>query len=175
MGTIRGLPERRFKELLQKIVDEDYPCLGICYGSSLIAHQQGSELSKDFAESVGPVSVNLTDAGKQDRLLKGVPSQFTALTGHHEGVARLSSNAVLLASASACPVEIFRYGNNVYCIQFHPEAVARNWEVRIRLYFNHGYFEPHEADELIRAAYAADVRWPRHILRNFAQVYKVSA
>jgi GMP synthase (glutamine-hydrolysing) len=47
-----------------------------------------------------------------------------------------------------CPVQMFRIGENVYATQFHPEADAEEFILRINTYRNHGYFEPHEADEL---------------------------
>ena len=61
--------------------------------------------------------------------------------------------------------------SNVYATQFHPEADAPDFEQRIRIYKDHGYFPPETADDLIAACHAAEVTVPGEILRRFAERY----
>lgn len=46
------------------------------------------------------------------------------------------------------PVQMFRVGEDVYATQIHPEGDAEEFALRIDIYANHGYFEPHEAEAL---------------------------
>jgi GMP synthase (glutamine-hydrolysing) len=78
---------------------------------------------------------------------------------------------VLLAGSSACPVQAFRLGSNVYATQFHPELDVDSLVMRIETYRDFGYFEPEEFDELIGVARAAVVTEPPRILAGFVQRY----
>ena len=66
---------------------------------------------------------------------------------------------------------MIRVGQNVYATQFHPEANATDFEQRINIYKNFGYFPPEDAQRLIKICHAADVTKPGEILRRFAQRY----
>lgn len=70
-----------------------------------------------------------------------------------------------------CPVQMFRVGENVYATQFHPEADAAEIMLRIDTYRNHGYFEPHEADELKEQVRHKSVPYAHKILRRFVERY----
>ena len=80
-------------------------------------------------------------------------------------------HAVVLATSSACPVQAFRVGMNVYATQFHPELDAASLQTRIDAYRNYGYFPPEEAEELKAVARERDVEWPATILRRFVRRY----
>ena len=66
---------------------------------------------------------------------------------------------------------MFKYRDNVYATQFHPEADADGFETRIKIYRNKGYFPPETADSLIDMCRAADVFAPEMVLRNFVARY----
>ncbi|MFV2034283.1 MAG: glutamine amidotransferase, partial [Halocynthiibacter sp.] len=66
-------------------------------------------------------------------------------------------------------------GQNVYATQFHPEAGAEVFELRIRLYRNNGYFDPEDANRLIALWRSVKVRAPELILLNFVKNYRVPA
>ena len=67
---------------------------------------------------------------------------------------------------------MIRHGRNVYATQFHPEADAADFETRIRIYRNHGYFPPEDAEALIETCHGAEVTVPGVILRRFADRYR---
>ena len=67
---------------------------------------------------------------------------------------------------------MIRYGKNVYATQFHPEADADVFELRIRFYKDRGYFQPDEADLLIEECRDEDVRIPEVMLRRFVEIYR---
>ena len=102
-----------------------------------------------------------------DPLLQGLPAQFQAFVGHKEAVQALPDGCTHLVASAPCPVQMIRYGQNVYATQFHPEADAHDFEERIRIYRNHGYFPPDDADRLIAECHAAEVTVPGEMLRRF--------
>jgi GMP synthase (glutamine-hydrolysing) len=128
-------------------------------------------VDRRYAEPVGPVTVTLTPAGRQDPLLSGLPAAFDAFTGHKEAISTLPRHAVLLATSPGCPVQAFRIGSRVYATQFHPELDAAGLCTRIDVYKHAGYFQPEQADELKALAYRSNVVHPPEILRRFAGSY----
>jgi GMP synthase (glutamine-hydrolysing) len=93
------------------------------------------------------------------------------LLGHKEACDEVPRGAVLLMTGEACPVQMFRVGENVYATQFHPEGDAEGFTTRIHVYKHHGYFEPHEADALITAVADAQTPHAQDILARFVRRY----
>lgn len=157
--------------LMPQITELDHPFLGCCYGLGILAAHLGGDVSKiQFGEAVGPVLCEMvTDV--IDPLVAGLPAQFQAFVGHKEAVQALPEGCVHLLTSDPCPFQMIRYGQNVYATQFHPEADATDFERRIRIYADHGYFPPEQADNLIATCHKADVTVPGEIMRRFAQRY----
>ncbi|MEV7606829.1 glutamine amidotransferase [Paenarthrobacter sp. NPDC089322] len=163
--------ETELSTLLDRIVAEDFPFLGACYGVGTLGVHQGATIDRRFGEPVGPTKIMLTVEGSKDPLLHGLPTTFEAFVGHKEACAKLPGHAVLLASSAACPVHMFRIKNNLYATQFHPELDADGLITRINIYKNAGYFPPDAADELIGTARQSSVTEPMRVLRNFTERY----
>lgn len=163
--------ERELAALLDRIVAEDFPFLGACYGVGTLGRHQGAVIDRTFGEQLGGVEIELTEAGLADPLLHGMPRRFTAFTGHKEACTRLPSHAVLLASSQACPVHMFRIKQNLYATQFHPELDAEGLVTRIDIYRHAGYFPPESAEELMADARRYTATEPMKILRNFVAHY----
>ena len=147
-STIQKKIEADFNKLLQQVVTRDFPFFGACSGNGLLGNYLGTRISTKYSEPVNCVTLDITEAGKQDKLLKSFPEQIDVLLGHKEAVDTTPEGATLLMTDRDCPVQMFRVGENIYATQFHPEADAKEFSLRIDTYRNHGYFEPHEADEL---------------------------
>ncbi len=163
--------EADFNRLLKHVVALDMPFLGACSGNGLLGNYLGTPISNKYREPVSCVTLNLTEDGKQDPLLAGFPEQIDVLLGHKEAVDTTPDGAVLLMTGSACPVQMFRVGTNVYATQFHPEADADEFALRIDIYRNHGYFKPHEADELKKQTSQKPTPYAQKILRRFVEKY----
>lgn len=163
--------EREISTLLDEVVDRDFPFLGACYGVGTLGRHQGATIDFTYGEPVGGTTVRVTEEGKADPLLQGIPHAFSAFVGHKEAVRILPSHAVLLASSKACPVQMFRIKENLYGTQFHPELDAEGIATRIRIYKNAGYFEPDEADTLIDETAQWDVSSAHKVLANFTAAY----
>lgn len=162
--------------LMPEITARDFPFLGCCYGIGILGHHLGRVVSKEnYSEEVGTADCSLTEAGRDDPLLEGFPSDFLAFVGHKEAVQRLPDGCVHLVSSPTCPYQMIRFGQNVYATQFHPEADSDGFEVRINIYKHRGYFPPEDAENLIAMCRNAHVLAPEGVLRNFVARYKVSA
>ncbi|MCA9364045.1 glutamine amidotransferase [Candidatus Kaiserbacteria bacterium] len=172
-SDIQKKVETDFTRLLSKVIKKDIPFLGACSGNGLVGNFCGGTISKKYGELVGGVDVTVTEEGKKDPLLRGLPNTFRALVGHKEACETTPPGAVLLARSTTCPVQMFRVGKNVYATQFHPEADADVFIVRIHVYKNYGYFPPEEADALIERIQQEDVPVPKKILRRFIDQYRV--
>ncbi len=165
--------EAACRALLPRIVGGDMPFLGCCYGMGLLADHLGAAVSKArYGEPVGPAPVRLTDAGRDDPLLEGMPDRFDVLVGHKEAAQEVPPGATLLVEGAACPVQMIRVRRNVYATQFHPEADAEVFATRIRVYRHRGYFDPGEADALIARVRAAAADLAPRILHNFVRRYR---
>jgi len=159
--------------LMPEITQRDFPYLGCCYGIGILAHHLGGTVSQErYGEAIGPVSCSVTPEGVDDPLLDGQPQHFFALVGHKEAVQVLPSGCVHLVQSNPCPFQMIRHGNNVYATQFHPEADADVFEERIRIYKDHGYFDPADAQFLIANCHAQEVFVPERILGRFVNRYR---
>ena len=163
--------ETELQDLLERIVAEDYPFLGACYGIATLTQHGGGVIDTTYGEPVGAVPISRTEAGRTDPLLADVPDTFHAFVGHKEACRVLPAGAVLLATSPHCPVQMFRIGQNVYATQFHPELDADGLITRITVYDRHGYYPPEQAEEVAAGARRADVSQAPHLLRAFVTRY----
>jgi len=164
--------EAGFLHLLARIDARDYPFLGACSGSSLLGSYCGSRISDTYAEAVGGADIFLTDAGREDPLLRDFPSPFRVLLGHKEACNAVPPGTVLLARSAACPVQMMRLRNNIYATQFHPEGDPEGFAVRIHAYRHHGYFAPETADALVDAVNKERTPYAQQILSRFVRRYR---
>jgi len=170
-SAIQKRIESDFMELIGRVIDADFPFLGACSGNSLLGAYCGARISRKYGEPVGGVDITLTEAGRADPLLAGLPGTFRVLLGHKEACDEVPPGAVLLASSETCPVQMFRLKRNIYATQFHPEGDLEGFTVRINVYRYHGYFEPDTAEDLIAAVAGEDTPAPKRILRRFVERY----
>lgn len=165
--------EQAIMGLMPEICARDLPYLGCCYGIGILGHHlsPGIVSKAAYGEPVGAVDCTLTDDGRADPLLAGLPENFRAFVGHKEAVQALPPGTVRLVTSGPTPFQMLRFGQNVYATQFHPEADAEGFETRIHIYKHKGYFPPETADALIAMVRGEDVRFPELILRNFVARY----
>lgn len=167
--------ELQLAELLEEIIEKDFPYLGACYGIGILSRHIGGQVSKEkYGEGVGAVTIRLSEEARHDPLLAGVAAEFRAFGGHKEACQDLPDTAVLLANSEGCPIQIIRVKNNIYAAQFHPELDSEGLALRINAYRNAGYFPPQEADQLIALTAKENVTEPEKIFKNFVDRYKES-
>lgn len=163
--------EAEMSGLLDRLVAADFPFLGACYGVGTLGVHQGGVIDGTYGEEIGPVTITLTEEGRDDPLLAGMPTSFDAFVGHKEACRVLPASATLLASSQTCPVQMFRVRSNLYATQFHPELDVDGITTRIRVYREFGYYEPVEADEVLARVTGADVQHAHRVLAAFVERY----
>lgn len=163
--------EAFYEQLFDRIVPADFPFLGCCSGNGLLGNYCGTRISKKYSEPIGSVEIKVTSEGAEDPLLIDLPRAFTARVGHKEACDSVPKDATLLATSGPCPVQMFRIGQNIYATQFHPEADAREFILRVHTYKNYGYFAPEEAEGLIAKIQQVKTHVPKEILKRFVRYY----
>jgi GMP synthase (glutamine-hydrolysing) len=107
-------------KLIEEALKRELPILGICLGSQILAHVLGARVQKHTDREMGWYDVHFTEAATSDPLL-GDFKPCEKLFQSHGDVFDIPSSAVHLASSDLCMGQAFRYGKNVYGIQFHLE------------------------------------------------------
>lgn len=113
------------------VKDLGRPYLGICLGHQLLAEALGGKVGLMKLPEVGLAEVEVTPAGRDDRLFDGFGRTIETLQWHGAEVQRLPEGAVILASNTACSVQAFRWGRHAYGFQCHVEitdTTVGDWE-----------------------------------------------
>lgn len=101
---------------------ERVPVLGVCFGHQLLAAALGGAVERNpRGPEVGTREVSLTDAGRADPLLAGLPDPLPVQQFHEDHVPATPPGAVLLAEGRHAPVQAFARGPRLRAVQFHPE------------------------------------------------------
>jgi GMP synthase-like glutamine amidotransferase len=111
----------KVKDHIRAVLDSGKPYLGICLGGQLLADVLGAKVSTGSYGEVGTHSVSLTEKGVEDPLFRSVPGRFTTFQWHNDSFA-IPEGADRLACSDICPNQAFRFGENAYGLQFHPEV-----------------------------------------------------
>ena len=170
-SAVQHRVEGELRTLADRVVAADFPFLGACYGVGTLGVLRDGLVDRTYGEPVGAVEVELTEAGRADRLFGVLPGRFEVFLGHKEAVTRPPAGAVVLARSASCPVQAFRLGDHVYATQFHPELDLDGLCTRIDVYRHHGYFAPEAAEGLKVAARTRQVVHPPRLLARFAELY----
>src|SRR3989449_4029704 len=109
--------------LLTEVLEAGMPALGICLGAQLIAKAAGAEVTAGEEKEIGWYPLTLTEEGKKDRLLAGLPDTFPVFQWHGETF-DVPRGAVRLAGSERYSNQAFRLGEQVYGLQFHLETTA---------------------------------------------------
>lgn len=170
-SAVQRRVEAEFSALLDEVVARDFPFFGACYGVGTLGVHEGATIDSTYREPISVIEVTLTEAGEADPLLEGMPPTFAAFVGHKEAISTLPASATLLATGTACPVQMFRVGENVYATQFHPECDVEAISTRIRAYAGYGYFGEGELEPTLEAVRRLPVIHTPAILRAFVERY----
>lgn len=157
--------------VLGEIQDRNFPFMGICYGLGLMTKRLGGTVGYDISEDVSAPLLSVTEEGRKDSILDGVPDQFNAYVGHHESVLECPPGMTRLVSGEFAPVQMARVGENIYLTQFHPELDLEALLLRIDVFADHGYFPQEERMQIEEEISLVDVAPSHQVLTNFANRY----
>jgi GMP synthase (glutamine-hydrolysing) len=122
MSVNDPLPWLRQEERhIVRAISSGVPVLGICLGAQLLAKCLGARVRPMGSKEIGWYPVRLTEAGVEDRLLRGLQAQETVFQWHGDTF-DLPDGAVQLAESELCCNQAFRHAENLYGLQFHPEV-----------------------------------------------------
>ncbi len=107
--------------VIEQALRQGKPVLGICLGAQLLAHVLGAPVRRHERPEIGWYDLHLTDAGQADPML-GKLAPRTPVFQWHGYTFDLPAGAVQLARTDTCEQQAFRWGENAYGLQFHPEV-----------------------------------------------------
>lgn len=163
--------EDQLLEFSERLIAQDFPTLGICYGMHALNLAAGGSLTGAFGEDIGAPVISLTEAGLTDELTGQLPRNFQSFLGHHDSVGTPPAGSAVLAYSELCPIQMLRIGNNLYGTQFHPEIDNEGMKIR-NDYYAGDYFDLEKAETIEKERAAADVDGANYLITAFTQRYR---
>src|SRR6266513_39083 len=102
-----------------RVINGDFPVLGICYGMQLMAHVLGGDVVAEGKREYGPATVEIADRGG---IFEGLSAQERAWVSHGDTVRRPPDGFSVVARTTSVPVAAMTDGKTRYAVQFHPEV-----------------------------------------------------
>lgn len=165
--------EEQVRELLSVALAQGVPVLATGFGLEVLVGYLGTTTSRAFAEELGAAEIVLTQAGREDPLLAGMPPSWTAFVGHHEGAVAVPEQATLLATSVDCPVQMLRVGRSVYGTQFNPELDVEQFQHRVSAYADAGYGDLGLVDDVLAQARVSGAEHVAgHVIRRFVEYFR---
>lgn len=128
--------------LLRSAFGAGVPVLGVCLGAQLMARAAGARVWSGEKKEIGFYRISLTPEGREDRLLIGLPEEFTVFQWHGDTF-DVPEGGRNLASSLLFEHQLLKIGTNSYGLQFHIEVT----ESMVREFLEAG------SDELRSAPY----------------------
>ena len=107
--------------LVRSAIEHELPVLGICLGAQLIAKALGAEVRPHSEREIGWYPLSVTAPARSDPVF-GHFEEPDHVFQWHGDTFDIPDGAVHLAATSGCTNQAFRYGDNVYGLQFHLEV-----------------------------------------------------
>jgi GMP synthase-like glutamine amidotransferase len=102
-----------------QLLEQRKKMVGVCFGHQLIALCMGAQVGR--APQGWGAGRMTYDWHRPDLPLSDQRFEIALLASHQDQVFELPKGAQLVASSDFCPVASFTVGNEVFCIQPHPE------------------------------------------------------
>lgn len=109
------------KKFIADSIDKGKLVLGICLGSQLIASALGAKVYPNQEAEMGVFPVHFNQNAAIDPVFSHFGNTLDVLHIHNDTF-DLPENAVCMASSVLTPNQAFKYGSNVFALQFHFEV-----------------------------------------------------
>jgi GMP synthase-like glutamine amidotransferase len=108
----------QLRRRVSALLTQKKPLIGVCFGHQLIAHCLGAKVARaPQGWGVGRTRYTWHEPAQfSDRA-----EQVSLLASHQDQVLELPAGARLLAGNAHCPIAAYAIGQQVFCIQPHPE------------------------------------------------------
>jgi GMP synthase (glutamine-hydrolysing) len=140
------------REVVLRLIDEDRPVFGSCWGHQFLADTNGGKVIEDKERSeVGTFQVSLTEAGIKDPVFAEFPPSFFVQLGHKDRVSRIGPEWEELVRSELCPYQAIRLRDKpVYGTQFHSEMNEERLRDRLLVYLDDYVADEQEYQEILR-------------------------
>lgn len=166
------------RSLVRSVASDGRPALGICLGGQLMAQALGGETAVgDHGLETGVASVRWRPGAADDPIFRDLPNPFAVGTMHRDAITVLPPGAVWLGESTPYPNQAFRVADNVWGIQFHPEANHRQYESWASLFggpSNPAWEQIQEGARAFERAEASIARHCKLIALRFADLVRVA-
>lgn len=105
--------------------------IGICLGSQMIAAALGAKVIKNAEPEMGFFPVQFNSNARTDSVFRYFPDTLQVMHMHFDTF-ELPSGAQTMAGSEITGCQAFRYGKNVFALQFHFEISVANAPTFIR-------------------------------------------
>lgn len=168
MVTERHDWSERSAEWLNNAAHKGQYIFGICYGHQLLAQTLGGKV--DFnpkGREMGTIAVSLHEHAKADAIFADIPDAFDVHSTHMQSVLTAPGDAVVLAYSDKDDCQAFRWKDNVWGVQFHPEFSTEHMREYIHVRRMALIQEGSEPKAMRKAVSAAP--HARQVLKNFVE------
>jgi GMP synthase (glutamine-hydrolysing) len=107
-------------EFIKDVIQSGKIVIGICLGSQMIASALGARVYKNSEPEMGFWPLTFSPEAQLDTVFNHFSAELNVMHFHFDTF-DLPVGAVSMANTAVTPVQAFRYGNNVFALQFHPE------------------------------------------------------
>lgn len=160
-------------ELLEELLAAETPLLVTGDAVTMLTEALGGSVSAEDGELGEIADIELTREALEDPLTKSLPPVFPAYSNHAEAVSELPEGAVRLARSLNTHVEIYRWGDRVYSVQFNPELDAESISAQIQAYVDAGDSGMGDVESLVGIGRHSTRRDNAgNVLRNFAEHFR---
>ena len=105
----------------KEVFELNIPILGICYGSQLMAHLLGGNVSVAPTSEYGKT---LVDVDTTSKLFNNIEKTTTCWMSHTDYISQVATGFKVTASTPVCPVAAMENEERkLYAVQFHPEVM----------------------------------------------------
>lgn len=157
--------------LTERIIEDNRPILGVCWGHQFIADLLGGEVESKEKRELGYRGIEIVEDRKTEYssfevdssgLFMGFPDRFAAFETHGDYVVELPDNAELLAENEA-GIQSFKH-ENAYGVQFHPEF---DYETALKSYESYKENETVPGDPRISPELYSRSKTSSDVFNNF--------